>query len=97
MRQIITLSKDEKKRKKDFKNKISKRRDKGWGEKDELMERKRQMERMKKKKKVRWRGRRLDYQEVKKKWPQRSREDLVGRDEKRMREDERGADRIKKR
>lgn len=53
------------------------------------------MERMKKKKRVRQRGRGQDYQDVKKKV--RSREDLVGRDEKRMRGDEKGTDRgIKK-
>lgn len=51
------------------------------------MERKRQMERMKRVRQT-WRG--LDYQEVKKKWPHDVWEDSVGRDEKRMREDEKG-------
>lgn len=50
---------------------------------------------MKKEKRVRQRGRRLDYPDVQKK--RRSREDLVGRDEKRMRGDKKGTDRrIKK-
>lgn len=50
---------------------------------------------MKKEKRVRQRGRGLDYPDVQKK--RRSREDLVGRDEKRMRGDKKGTDRrIKK-
>lgn len=46
------------------------------------------IERMKMEKRVRQRGRGLDYPDVQKK--RRRREDLVGRDEKRMRVDEKG-------